>query len=196
MDSLAQQARQTLTLLLQLAYSGELGAARAYAGHRASLSRRDERAALYRILRDELHHRHVLLAMLRGLGSGPDARRERKLNAVGRIISTFCFIGGWFAPMYGAGQLEAQNIGEYELAARLAHLAGLDELVEDLLVLAEVEWDHERVFRAYAERHWLWRLFPKWKAPPPREQIRATYAAFLKDPPGHVAPLRIPFLVR
>lgn len=196
MSDPASTARAALLLLLQLAYSGELGAARAYVGHRASLRDRDQRAALMRVLKDELHHRHVLLDMLRGLGSGPDARRERKMDLVGRLISLSCFVGGWFVPMYGAGKLERDNIGEYEHAARLAHQAGLEPLVEPLLVLAEVEWDHEALFRRFAASHWLWRLFPSWPDTAPREEIRKSYAAFVASGSREVRPVRVPWLVR
>lgn len=195
-DDNATLARRTLVLQLQLAYSGELGAARAYAGHKASLRDRAERASLDRILRDEIRHRHCIIAMLSELGAVPDARRERKLNLVGRAISTFCFVGGWFAPMYGAGRLEAQNVREYEIAARLAHTAGLEVYVEPLLEMAEVEWDHERVFRAYASGHPLWRVFPHWAPPPPREEIRSSYAAFVASGDRRVPTLRIPLLIR
>ena len=99
------RARKELTFLLQLAYSGELGAARAYAGHHAVLRDRAERNALARILRDELHHRHVILRMLGELGSAPDPRRERKLNRVGRAIWLFArshwlwrLVPGWAVP--------------------------------------------------------------------------------------------------
>lgn len=189
-------ARPALILLLQLAYSGELGAARAYVGHRASLRDRAQRAVLGRILRDELHHRHVLLAMMAALGAAPDPRRERKLNTVGKLIALSCFVGGWFIPMYGAGKLERDNIGEYERAARLAYLAGLEHLVEPLLVLAEVEWDHELVFRTYAASHWLWRIFPSWPVTAPRAAIRTSYAAFVASGSREVERIRIPWLVR
>src|SRR5882724_4471522 len=103
-------ALRELILLLQVAYSGELGAARAYVGHHASVRRPDDRAGLKKILRDEVHHRWCLKKMLDALGSAPDARRERKMDRVGKTISTLCLIGGWFVPMYGAGKLESQNI--------------------------------------------------------------------------------------
>lgn len=171
-------ARAQLTFLLQLAYSGELGAARAYAGHHAVLRDRAERSALAKILRDELHHRHVILRMLGELGSAPDPRRERKLDLVGRSISAFCHVGGWFLPMYGAGRLESQNIVEYEHAARLANVAGLTSWVDELLVLAEVEWDHELFFREKASSHVFWRVVPGWNVPLPRATIRERYAAW------------------
>lgn len=188
-------ARAELTFLLQLAYSGELGAARAYAGHRASLRDRAERAALDRILRDEIRHRTILLAMLRQLGAAPDARRERKLDRVGKAIALFCAVGGWFFPMYGAGRLESQNIREYEHAARLARVAGLDSWTDELLHLAEVEWDHELFFREKASSHPLWKLMPKWVPPPPRESIRASFAAWTAGP-WTVERVHAPWLVR
>ena len=175
-------SRAELVHLLQLAYSGELGATLAYLGHRHALRHRSERHALTRIIRDEVHHRHLVLAMLEGLGAGPVARRERKLGWVGFFISVFCHLGGWFWPMFGAGMLEASNVEEYEHAARLALTAGLPELVPTLLELAEVEWDHERVFRAWASSHWLWKIVPQWKAPPPRETIQARFEAYASGP--------------
>ena len=188
-------ARRELILLLQVACSGELGAARAYLGHRAAV-RGAERGELSRILRDEVRHRRCLKKMLRDLGSAPDARRERKMNRVGRLISAFCRVGGWFAPMYGAGKLESQNIREYEHAARLALAAGCEARVEELLVMAEVEWDHERFFREKASSHALWRVSPGWTAPAPRESIRGSFAAFARLPVLPVEPVSVPWLVR
>lgn len=195
-DELAARARRELTFLLKLAYSGELGAARAYAGHRAALSDPAEKASLAKILRDELRHRTCVLSMLDALGAAPDPRRERKLDRVGRAISAFCHVGGWFFPMYGAGKLEAQNIREYEHAARLAHVGGCPSFVEELLVMAEVEWDHERFFRENASRHVLWRVTPHWPVPPPRDAIRETFTAFVAAGARTVEPVRAPWLVR
>jgi len=97
--------------------------------------------------------------------------------------------------MYGAGRLESQNIREYEHAARLAVVAGCDEHVEELLVLAEVEWDHERFFREKAASHFLWRTMPHWPQPPPRSAIRESFAAFLAGERS-IAPVVAPWLVR
>jgi hypothetical protein len=192
----AARARETLQYLLQLAYSGELGAARAYAGHRVALSHPAQRQALGKILRDEIHHRHCILRMMTELGVGPSRRRERKMDLVGKLISFFCFVGGWFLPMWGAGKLESQNIKEYEHAARLAQVAGLTHLVDELLEMAEVEWDHERFFREQAQRHVLWRVMPRWQFPPPREEIRASFARFVTSGTTEVEPVVAPWIVR
>jgi rubrerythrin len=192
----AARARGQLTFLLQLAYSGELAATRAYLGHHASLRDPTERAELAQVIRDEVRHRHCVQGQLAELGAGPIPSRERKMERVGLAISTFCRVGGWFFPMYGAGRLESQNVREYEAAARLALVAELDHFVEPLLAMAEVEWDHERYFRTKAASHVPWRLVPRWPALPPRAAIRASFEAFARasDRPVHV--VRAPWLVR
>jgi len=191
-----QFARQQLTFLLQLAYSGELAATRAYIGHRRSLRDSTERAELEKIIRDEVRHRHCLLDQLAELGSSPAPSRERKMERVGRAISTFCQVGGWFFPTYGAGHLEAQNIREYEAAARLALVAGLDHFIDPLLDMAEVEWDHEHYFRTKASSHPLWRLVPKWPAPPGRDRIRASLEEYERARDRPVQVVRAAWLVR
>ena len=74
--------------------------------------------------------------------------------------------------MYGAGFLESRNIVEYEVAARLAAQCQHLELVECLLEMAEVEWEHELYFRQRVLSHRLARLIPMWPAPPPKSTIR------------------------
>lgn len=175
-------ARTDLVRTLQLAYSGELGAIRAYLGHRAALREPAQREALAVILKDEIRHRRCVLAMLESLGAAPDARAERRVNRIGRAIAFICHVGGWFIPMYGAARLESANIVEYEVAARLAWYAGCHELIEELLHMAEVEWDHELTLRSFAETHWLWRISPRWAIPAPRATIRERFGAFTAEP--------------
>ena len=173
---------RSLARALQLAYSGELGAIHAYLGHRSSLPFGPDRAMIRRILVDEIRHRRSIGALLRSLGARPDRARERKMRRVGNAIAASCRVGGWFFPMYGAARLERANIVEYEVAARLALLAGRDDLVDRLLHYAEVEWDHERSLRERAATHRLWRLVPRWPPPPPRETIRERFRAFRERP--------------
>jgi rubrerythrin len=189
-------AKEQFAFLLQLAYSGELAATRAYLGHRHSLKSRLERAEIGKIIRDEIRHRQCLSDMLAEVRSAPDPGRERKMERVGRAISLFCHVGGWFFAMYGAGRLEAQNIREYELGARLAHLAELHRFIDPLLGMAEVEWDHERYFRSKAMSHWLWRIVPNWAEPPPRERIRVAFREFESKAERPVLRVRAPRLVR
>ena len=115
--------------------------------------------------------------MLDVLGVVPEPDRERKMRRIGKLISAFCHVGGWFGPMYGAARLERKNIGEYERAAGFAIGAGHPEFVDDLIDMSEVEWEHERYFREKAASHWLWKVFPKWDPPPPKATIRAGIAA-------------------
>jgi hypothetical protein len=84
-------------------------------------------------------------------------------------------VAGWLAPMYGAGKLERRNIEEYETAARLAMAASHPEFVDCLLGMAEVEWEHEAYFRSRVLSHRLARLLPIWPAPPPKQEIRASF---------------------
>ena len=167
-----RQAEARLVKVLRGAYSGELAAALAYAGHARSVRDPDEAAEIRRVRAEELEHRERVGAMLAALGAGPSPERERVFRAIGVAIAAFCRVGGWFAPMYGAARLERGNVGEYELAARHALDAGRAEWVDDLLTMAEVEHDHERWFREKAASHPLWRVFPHWEPLPPREHIR------------------------
>jgi hypothetical protein len=196
-EDVRAQARAQFGLLLELAYSGEQGAATAYAGHAHALGSAPEAAQIRRIFRDEVDHRRCILQILRELGLTPSVRREKKLKRVGTAISMFCHAGSWFFPMYGAGRLEAQNIAEYELAAQLATLAGLEHYVDRMLTLAEVEWDHAQFFRAQCEKHWLWKLAPKWPALATRESIRAQHFEFSQNlAPTTLEPLHVPLVIR
>ena len=165
-------AREELIALLQLAHSGELAASLAYTGHAASVRDPDERARIEQIKAEELDHRARVRAMMDALGVVPDPKRERRLQRIGKMISAFCHVGGWFGPMYGAARLERKNIGEYDRAARFAVDAGYPEFVDDLIDMSEVEWEHEKFFREKCESHWLWRVLPSWRAPDPKHTIR------------------------
>ena len=167
--------RQKLIAILQLAYSGELAAAYAYRGHWKSVSDADERVAIRGIEEDEWRHRKLVGEMLATLGAGPDKTREVRATIVGRTLGFLCHVSGWFAPMYGAGKLESRNIVEYETAARYARDCGHQEMVECLLEMAEVEWDHEKYFRSRVLSHPLGRRLPIWPEPPPKESIRTSF---------------------
>lgn len=166
-------ARASLIRVLQGACSGELAAVHAYRGHARSVKSPAERERIGQIEAEEWHHRELVLGLLAALGAAPNRRREAIFWCIGKTISGLCRIGGWFVPMYGAGWLERHNIVEYENAARHAIEAGHTEMLDCLLTMAEVEWEHERWFRERVAGHWLLRLFPLWNPPPPKESIRA-----------------------
>jgi len=169
------KSRQKLIASLQLAYSGELAAAYAYRGHWHSLTRKDERDSVRNIETDEWRHRNLVGEMLRSLESGPDPFRELRAAIIGRSLGLLCHVTGWLAPMYGAGKLESRNIKEYETAARYARDSGRLDLIDCLLEMAEVEWDHERYFRTCVQKHALGRRLRLWEQPPPKETIRQSY---------------------
>ena len=171
----ADDNRQKLIAILQLAYSGELAAAYAYRGHWHSVHAAQEREAIRAIEDDEWRHRKLLGEMLAALGSAPKKTRELRATLIGRTLGSLCHVTGWLAPMFGAGKLESRNIVEYETAARYARDSGHAELVECLLEMAEVEWDHENYFRACVLRHALGRRLPIWPEPSPKESIRRTF---------------------
>jgi rubrerythrin len=167
-----ERPRRLLISLLQLAYSGEQAAALAYRGHWKSVKDPDERAHIQKIEAEEWHHRELVGGILKGLGAGPSRWKEFKTLVIGRVIGFLCHVSGWLAPMYMAGKLESRNIREYEHAAAHARACGRDDLVDCLLTMAEVEWDHESYFRSQTLKHPLGRRLPLWAAPPPRESIR------------------------
>lgn len=176
-----REARRRLVRILQLAHAGELGAALAYESHARTARTSVERDDILKIRAEELDHRTRVGRLLERLGEQPDAAVERSMERIGRAIAAFCRIGGWFLPMYGAGRLERRNIVEYEEAARASLLSGHSEFVDDLLDMAEVEWDHERFFRLKSASHWAWRWMPHWDPPPPRERIRESFAGFGRE---------------
>jgi hypothetical protein len=77
--------------------------------------------------------------MLDAPDAGPDERRERRMRRIGRLVTAFCRVGGWYAPMYRAGRFERNNVGEYERAAQHAVDAGYPQFAGDLLDMARVE---------------------------------------------------------
>ena len=173
---MSSDAREKLVRQLQGAYSGELAAGYAYRGHWHSVRDPADRTRIRQIEADEWHHRDLVGGMLRRLGGKPNRMREVIFWCIGRAVAAFCHVGGSFAPMYGAGRLERSNIVEYEDAAVLAAECGHAEMVDCLLMMAEVEWDHEAYFRSKVIGHPMRRIFKVWDAPPALETIREKFA--------------------
>jgi rubrerythrin len=168
-------AREKLIRTLKNAYSGELGAINAYTGHRKSVSDPAEKMMIYRIELEEIYHRERVGEILSILGEAPSVPQDRTMGWIGKTLGYLCSLSGWFAPMYGAGLLESRNIKEYEEAAEYALVAGYVEFLDDLLTMAEVEWEHEKFFREKCRSHFLYHWFPKWQTPPARETIRSPF---------------------
>ena len=189
-------ARDKLIAILKNAYSGELGAINAYKGHQQSVSNSAEKMMIHRIEVEEVIHRERVGEILSSLGEGPSISQEHTMGWVGKTLGYLCSLSGWFAPMYGAGLLESRNIREYEEAAEYALAAGYVEFLDDLLTMAEVEWEHEKFFREKCSSHFLYRWFPKWPIPPARETIRRPFA-WVEYPEGELGHLlnAEPFIV-
>jgi rubrerythrin len=147
--------RQGLIQILQMAYSGELAAALAYAGHWRSVGNADQKQAIHQIELDEWHHRQNLLRMLADLGAKPTTWRDFMMRCLGCVIFIGCFVGGWFFPMYFAGRLEDGNIQEYKHAADHAKALGLTDLEATLLIFSAKEEEHEAYFFNVVRNHWM-----------------------------------------
>jgi len=173
-------AKAALIKLLQDAHAGEKAAANAFFGHAHSLFVRDESEMLeiLKIYKDELHHRDRLREFLHQLNSKPRMTREIQMWLVGAFVAVLSFFGTWLIPMYGAGRLERANIGEYEVAARLAFFSGELSIIDELLHFAEIEWDHELYFRKKVKSHYLSKWIPLWGEPKARGEIRNSYRNF------------------
>ena len=151
-----QDHRHHLIHILQGAYSGELAAGFAYRGHWKSVKNATERAAIQKIEEEEWVHRKRVGEMLASLGGAPQQFRELKLWVIGRTIGLACHLIGWFLPMYFAGRLESGNVIEYQVAASHAGELCLKEFEADLLVMADVEREHEQFFLSVIAGHrWL-----------------------------------------
>jgi hypothetical protein len=175
-----EKSKSDLIRLLQNAYSGERAAMYAYRGHAASCGNFDERREIKKIEQEESDHRKCLGAMLAALGSGPRLSREVLMMAIGITIYCLCRLGGWlnflnfgwYMSMYGAGLLERSNIKEYEVGAIAAIACGERRFVEELIHMAEVEWDHEYYFRSKAMSSKWCRHLAVWSPPEQRESAR------------------------
>lgn len=182
--SLVEHSKTTskakLIRLLQNAYSGEKAAAYAYRGHSLSVTDPQEREEIRKIEQDEWDHRQCIGEMLKSLQARPRVSREFLMSIIGISIYSICRLGGWFnignlgwyMSMYGAGKLEQGNIIEYEIGAREAIACNEHRFVEDLIHMAEVEWDHELYFRSKALSSRWKKLIKIWMAPPARESGR------------------------
>jgi rubrerythrin len=168
-------ARRKLIRQLQGAYSGELAAGFAYRGHWKSVKDANERTRIREIEADEWHHRELVGGLLRDLGAKPNAIREAIFWTIGRVLGLACHVSGWFVPMYGAGKLERGNIVEYEVAAVFAAACAEHAMIDCILTMAEVEWEHERYFRERIAGHRLLRVLPLWDAPPVKTSIRTRF---------------------
>ena len=149
--------RQNLIRILQNAHAGELAAAYAYRGHRKSLKKSKEKEKIKEIETEEWAHRENVRNWLERLDAEPRKLREAAFWTIGRILGGFCFVSGWFFPMYFAGRLESQNVKEYEMAAYLAKKLEMPDCFDEMMKMSLTERQHEVFFSQTVTNH---RLLP------------------------------------
>lgn len=150
-----------LAKLLQLAYSAEKAAAFAYIGHAGSVKSPDQKAAIKQIEIDEWGHRETVLSIMKRYDVSPSRYYEYKYHVIGKIISSSCYVIGWFMPYYFAGRLESGNVCEYFIMMRYFNEIGITEHDEMLYEMGLKEKDHEVYFRKSLENNKLLPLFER-----------------------------------
>jgi demethoxyubiquinone hydroxylase (CLK1/Coq7/Cat5 family) len=156
-----RDVRQNLIRILQNAHAGEVAAAYAYRGHWKSLKASREKEKIKQIESEEWEHRENVRNWLEKLDAKPRKLREAAFWTIGRILGIFCFISGWFLPMYFAGRLESQNVEEYETAANLAKELGMPDCFAQMLEMSLTEKQHEIFFSQAVANHRLLALTKK-----------------------------------
>ena len=149
----AEASRRQLVAILQHAFSGEKAAGLRVPGPLEPATDPEERTRIRKIEDEEWEHRRLVGAMIDSLGGRTVPVREARAALIGRVLGLLCHVCPWFLPMYGAGWLESHNIVEYENAARCARDCGREDLVDCLLTMAAVEWEHEAYFRTRVLGH-------------------------------------------
>jgi rubrerythrin len=173
------QAHAALLKLLRMAHANEQAAAHAYTGHsRGLFISSTERRHIRSIAQAEVRHHQTLQQLLSQLHVQPSSGRARFMAGVGQWIGLLCVFGGRLIPMYGAGWLESDVVNIYVQAAEYAWLANHQEMIPQLLAMAEEEWDHEDYFRQGVTRHWLGKRLKMWQDPGPRQNLRTDFARF------------------
>src|SRR6476661_3447991 len=81
-----------LTDLLKRAYSAEKAAAFAYQGHAASVTDKEQKAAIHQIEQDEWNHRREVLRIMDQYKIRPSKFYEIKYHIIGRVIGFSCHI--------------------------------------------------------------------------------------------------------
>jgi hypothetical protein len=135
-----------LVELLQRAYSAEKAAAFAYIGHVGSLRNQEAKAAVKQIEDDEWGHRKNVLAIMQKYDIPISKYYEVKFHVIGKIISSSCYVIGWFMPYYFAGKLESGNVCEYFVMMHYFHSLGIRDHDEILYEMGMKEKDHEIYF--------------------------------------------------
>ena len=147
--------------LLQRAYSAEKAAAFAYQGHAGSVKDKAEKIAIRQIETDEWNHRKEVLSIMKQYHIPVSKYYEIRFYIIGKIISTSCYIIGWFMPFYFAGKLESGNVCEYFRMMQYFHSLGIIEHNEVLYEMGMKEKDHEIYFLGKIKNKQMLPIFQK-----------------------------------
>ena len=137
---------QKLIKLLQKAYSAEKAAAFAYIGHAGSIKDSIKKAEIKQIEDDEWEHRKEVLEIMNTYNIPISKYYEFKFHIIGKLISTSCYIIGWFMPYYFAGRLESGNVCEYFIMMQYFHEIGIKTHDKVLFNMGIKEKEHEVYF--------------------------------------------------
>ena len=132
--------------LLQRAYSAEKAAAFAYQGHAGSVKDKEQKVAIRQIEIDEWNHRREVLIIMNHYAIPISKYYEFRFHIIGKIISTSCYIIGWFMPFYFAGRLESGNVCEYFRMMHYFHELGINDHDKILYEMGIKEKEHEDYF--------------------------------------------------
>jgi hypothetical protein len=132
--------------LLQLAYSAEKAAAFAYQGHAGSVKDAAEKMAIHQIEVDEWTHRKEVLEIMHKYDIAVSKYYEFRFHVIGKLISSSCYVIGWFMPFYFAGRLESGNVCEYFRMMQYFHEIGILEHNNILYEMGLKEKEHEEYF--------------------------------------------------
>lgn len=150
-----------LIKLLQMAYSAEKAAAFAYQGHAGSVKDEEEKKAIHQIEMDEWHHRKEVLKIMKQYHIPVSGFYEMRFHIIGKIISSACYVIGWFMPYYFAGRLESGNVCEYFRMMQYFHEIGITEHNKVLYEMGIKEKEHEIYFLSKIRNKKLLPFFEK-----------------------------------
>lgn len=139
-----------LRVHLRVAYSTEIGAATAYAGHAKATADPAVAAHITRIEHDELHHRERVGELLERFDARPYRLLEILFRVVGTVIGLGCHVWGEWASAFGAAQFEFGGMGDYQRAAKAARSLDMEELAIELDGMERDEAEHRVFFLALA----------------------------------------------
>ncbi|MDB5227652.1 MAG: hypothetical protein JWN78_1845 [Bacteroidota bacterium] len=155
------QLQKELINLLQLAHSAEKAAAYAYQGHAGSVNDAGIKKTIKVIEEDEWEHRAEVLKIMNGYNIPVSKWYEFKYAFIGRLISSSCYVIGWFMPMYFAGRLESGNVNEYFIMKDLFNALNIYDHDAILTEMGLKEKEHEVFFLGQIRQHKLLPVFEK-----------------------------------